>query len=377
MIENSTQGLTLLDPDRKVVVTGEEYHQAALVRWTPHPDGRGRRVTAELGFVTGPRGRRLIEVRIDGQPVGVLTPLMSERYAPHVHEVLRGRGRPACVAVVVHGRRGTEVEVHLPEVARDATAALPVAPVPVPPPPRPAPPAGAGAWPPPSGGTGAWPPPGGSGGWPAPTPAPAPADDGWPGNRPGPGAPGPGGPGGRGPGRARRSRRPLWVGAGVLAALVVIGSTIGNQSGEVPTVSAAAPSTTQPSIPTTTRSTPAPTTAPASTATPTPSNPVIEEVDADVANRAPTTRAPQTQTAAPAPRTAAREATRESAPEPEAEAQLANDCDPNYSGCVPVASDVDCAGGSGNGPAYVSGPVRVVGSDIYGLDRNNDGVGCE
>src|SRR5262249_2690692 len=28
-------------------------------------------------------------------------------------------------------------------------------------------------------------------------------------------------------------------------------------------------------------------------------------------------------------------------------------CDPNYSGaCVPIASDVDCAGGSGNGPAY-------------------------
>ena len=34
-------------------------------------------------------------------------------------------------------------------------------------------------------------------------------------------------------------------------------------------------------------------------------------------------------------------------------------CDPNYSGaCVPIASDVDCAGGSGNGPAYVQGPVR-------------------
>jgi hypothetical protein len=53
-------------------------------------------------------------------------------------------------------------------------------------------------------------------------------------------------------------------------------------------------------------------------------------------------------------------------------------CDPNYSGaCVPIASDVDCAGGSGNGPAYVSGPVYVVGTDIYGLDRDHDGVGCE
>lgn len=53
-------------------------------------------------------------------------------------------------------------------------------------------------------------------------------------------------------------------------------------------------------------------------------------------------------------------------------------CDPNYSGaCVPIASDVDCAGGSGNGPAYVQGPVRVVGTDIYDLDRDGDGIGCD
>ncbi|MFC0528435.1 G5 domain-containing protein [Phytohabitans kaempferiae] len=52
-------------------------------------------------------------------------------------------------------------------------------------------------------------------------------------------------------------------------------------------------------------------------------------------------------------------------------------CDPNYSGCVPIASDVDCAGGGGNGPAYVSGPVRVIGDDIYDLDRDGDGIACE
>jgi hypothetical protein len=44
---------------------------------------------------------------------------------------------------------------------------------------------------------------------------------------------------------------------------------------------------------------------------------------------------------------------------------------------VPIASDVDCAGGSGNGPAYVQGPVTVVGTDIYNLDANNNGIGCE
>ena len=54
-------------------------------------------------------------------------------------------------------------------------------------------------------------------------------------------------------------------------------------------------------------------------------------------------------------------------------------CDPNYSGaCVPVDSDVDCAGGSGNGPSYVSAKrFQVVGDDIYGLDSDNDGIACE
>lgn len=52
-------------------------------------------------------------------------------------------------------------------------------------------------------------------------------------------------------------------------------------------------------------------------------------------------------------------------------------CDPNYSGCVPIASDVDCAGGLGNGPAYVKGPVKVIGKDVYGLDKDRDGIGCE
>lgn len=56
----------------------------------------------------------------------------------------------------------------------------------------------------------------------------------------------------------------------------------------------------------------------------------------------------------------------------------AQDCDPNYGGvCVPVASDVDCAGGSGNGPAYVRGPVYILTGDPYGLDRDGDGVACE
>ncbi|MFK3981419.1 G5 domain-containing protein [Micromonospora sp. NPDC050397] len=57
--------------------------------------------------------------------------------------------------------------------------------------------------------------------------------------------------------------------------------------------------------------------------------------------------------------------------------KAASRCDPNYGGCVPIASDVDCAGGSGNGPAYVTGPVKVIGDDIYGLDNDGDGYGCD
>jgi hypothetical protein len=57
---------------------------------------------------------------------------------------------------------------------------------------------------------------------------------------------------------------------------------------------------------------------------------------------------------------------------------IAQSCHPSYQGeCVPITSDADCASGSGNGPAYVRGPVRVVGPDEYGLDRDGDGVGCE
>lgn len=59
------------------------------------------------------------------------------------------------------------------------------------------------------------------------------------------------------------------------------------------------------------------------------------------------------------------------------EPEQSGGCDSNYSGCVPIASDVDCSGGSGNGPEYVDGPIQVVGSDIYRLDADDDGIACE
>ena len=48
-----------------------------------------------------------------------------------------------------------------------------------------------------------------------------------------------------------------------------------------------------------------------------------------------------------------------------------------YSPYLTPGPDVDCAGGSGDGPRYVNGPVSVTGSDPYGLDSDGDGVACE
>jgi hypothetical protein len=47
-----------------------------------------------------------------------------------------------------------------------------------------------------------------------------------------------------------------------------------------------------------------------------------------------------------------------------------------YDPCLRPGSDVDCAGGSGDGPRY-TGFVQVTGDDPYGLDRDGDGTGCE
>ncbi len=64
--------------------------------------------------------------------------------------------------------------------------------------------------------------------------------------------------------------------------------------------------------------------------------------------------------------------------EPKPKPKPASNCDSNYAGaCVPIASDVDCAGGSGDGPEYVQGPVEVVGDDVYDLNRDDDNIACD
>jgi micrococcal nuclease len=66
------------------------------------------------------------------------------------------------------------------------------------------------------------------------------------------------------------------------------------------------------------------------------------------------------------------------APTPVPTAQPAQ-CHPSYVGaCLKIgAGDYDCAGGSGNGPNYVKGPIQVVGYDEFDLDRDGDGIACE
>lgn len=152
-------------------------------------------------------------------------------------------------------------------------------------------------------------------------------------------------------------RKPSRIGAAVAAGVVVLAGMAGcgdARPSATTTVAEETTTTTTVEPPpttttTTTTTTMTTTTMTTTTTTPPPPPPKAPKVVAPVTEKPPRTREP-------APR---------------------SECDPNYSGCVPIASDVDCAGGSGNGPAYVEGPVQVTGNDIYELDRDGDGTACE
>jgi hypothetical protein len=66
-------------------------------------------------------------------------------------------------------------------------------------------------------------------------------------------------------------------------------------------------------------------------------------------------------------------------PPPPPPTSAPRNCDPSYPDvCLnPNAEDYDCAGGSGNGPLYVEGPISVSPPDPFDLDADGDGVGCE
>lgn len=139
-----------------------------------------------------------------------------------------------------------------------------------------------------------------------------------------------------------------WIAAGAVTAVLFF-AAIANGTED--------PKTASPPAETTTTTVKTPTTTPTTTTT-TPPPPTTTTTTTVVPPPPPVTQEPI-------------------APPPVAEPPPQRQCDPNYTGCVPIASDVDCAGGSGNGPAYANGPVQVIGEDIYDLDRNNDSVACE
>jgi hypothetical protein len=143
--------------------------------------------------------------------------------------------------------------------------------------------------------------------------------------------------------------RKAWIVAGVVAAVLFFAAIANGDEDPAASPPPAEETTTTvtdlPTSTTTTTTTPPPTTTTTTTvAQPPPPPPTTEQ---------------------PAP------------PPPLADPAPQQECDPNYSGCVPIASDVDCAGGSGNGPEYAEGPIQVIGEDIYDLDRDGNGTACE
>lgn len=166
--------------------------------------------------------------------------------------------------------------------------------------------------------------------------------------------------------RPLRTRVWLVLGGG-LAALLTIAAIAGPPEPDRVAIGSASTSTTQ-QPPSTTSP---PTTRKRATTTTT--------VATTTTTSEPTTTSPPPTTAPPATRpstTTLRRATPTTAVATTT-TEPAGSCHSSYRECVPIADDVDCAGGSGNGPAYVSGPIHVVGPDVYDLDRDKDGVGCE
>jgi beta-lactam-binding protein with PASTA domain len=89
--------------------------------------------------------------------------------------------------------------------------------------------------------------------------------------------------------------------------------------------------------------------------------------------------APKVTAPAPAPKATTAPAPT-AAPTTTATKPATSGCHPSYVGeCLPAnASDVDCFGQGGNGPVYaMTKNIHVVGPDVYDLDRDGNGLGCE
>ena len=93
--------------DGRVSITGEEQHQDYLAALLAGQD----RVEA-IADLSDP-GADGLAVRINGQPVGALTPKMSERYGPWMTEVQSALFPATCEARVIQGPKKIEVFLKL------------------------------------------------------------------------------------------------------------------------------------------------------------------------------------------------------------------------------------------------------------------------
>jgi hypothetical protein len=315
MFENSAAGLAMVTGESTVTVTREEQHQDVLARYTPAPGGE-RTVAVELAWCVIASGKYKGERAIEVR--------LDGRRVGELTYLMSQRYATLVGDVQAHGgRAGCAAAITRDARGLQLTLLLPrdpelVSPAPVVDPPTVA--------------------------FPVPVPAPSRAAV--------PVA-------AKASGNTFTKHRAVWITAAAVFVVLVFASVINSNNDDTPTRNTAADETTTTTtveLPTTTPTTPPPTTTP--TTTPPPPPPTTTAVVQPPPPR-PTTEQP-----APPPPV-------EPAPQPQPQ------CDPNYTGCVPIASDVDCAGGSGNGPAYVKGPVQVIGNDIYDLDKDHDGTACE
>jgi hypothetical protein len=315
MVENSAAGLVMVDGDAAITVTREEQHQSALARYAPAPGGE-RRVAVELTWCVIGTGKYKGQHAIEVR--------LDGHRVGELTYLMSQRYAPIVTRVNAHnGRAGCEAVIVREAKGLQLTLSLPRDPDAVPlPAARPAPRPTAMVD--------------------APTvviphvgraPVPAAASE-----------------------STFTKHKKAWLVGAAVAAVFVVAGILGNNDD---------PRTSPTAADATTTTFDAPTTTPTTTTTTPPPPPTTTTVVQPPP-------APVTQEPAPPP------VTQQPAPPPVTQEPPAqSQCDPNYSGCVPVASDVDCAGGSGNGPAYAEGPVNVIGSDIYDLDKDKDGVACE
>jgi hypothetical protein len=314
MFENSAAGLVMVTGESTVTVTREEQHQDVLARYTPAPGGE-RTVAVELAWCVISSGKYKGQRAIEVR-------LDGRRVGELTHLMSRRYGPLVGEVNARGGRAGCAAAVTRDARGPQLTLLLPrdpgvVSPLPVVDPPTVAFPATA----------------------PARTAVPAAATA---------------------SGTTFTKHRTAWITAAAVLVVLVFASVIGNDD-DTPTENTAAEKTTTTTVelPTTTPTTTTmtmTTTTTTTTTTPPPPPPTTTAV---------------VQPPPPQP------TTEQPAPPPPVEPAPRKQCDPNYTGCVPIASDVDCAGGSGNGPAYAQGPVQVIGNDIYELDRDHDGTACE